>query len=381
MTYHDGDPPVAQLGHKPGAEERGRPQTGRCVVAPGDVRADRADVLRLAGHLPDSPGAARFAKYYDRSPHGPPLLFLAREPASGRVVGMAALLPTRLRVGGEPVPAAISADFAIDPAYRGFGPALSLQRATLKVLGEQGMLCAYGCPNELSEPIVKRVGYEDVGGLTRFVKVLRSRLVVDLYVRRRRAARLLSAAATVTADPALRLAARERRMRRDRALSFEKPGSFDDRFSDVWEATWRRHTLTGERSADHLNWKYELDTGQPSDYEIFAAVDAGGRVAGYVVYRVKDDVRHIFDIACLDSKPVIDALLAGFLADARREGAIGVTFLCLGSLGLLGKRLRSFGFVSRSEDKRLRVYVEDMPSGIDPLERDSWYFVMGDDDF
>ena len=60
------------------------------------------------------------------------------------------------------MPAAISADFAIDPAYRGFGPALALQRATL-VLDEQGMLCAYGCPNELSEPIVKRVGYADVG--------------------------------------------------------------------------------------------------------------------------------------------------------------------------------------------------------------------------
>ena len=100
-----------------------------------------------------------------------------------------------------------------------------------------------------------------------------------------------------------------------------------------------------------------------------------------MVYRVKDDVRHIFDIACFDSKPVIDALLAAFLADARRERAIGVTFLCLGSLGLLGKRLRSFGFVSRSEDKRLRVYVPDPAPDVDLLERDNWYFVMGDDDF
>ena len=183
--------------------------------------------------------------------------------------------------------------------------------------------------------------------------------MVDLYVHRRGPARFLSAASTVTADPFLRLVPRERRMGRDRSLSFETPASFDERFSDVWEATWRRHAITGERGADVLNWKYELDTGHPSDYSIFAAVDAGGRVAGYVVYKVKDDVRHIFDIACFDSKPVIDALLAAFLADARRERAIGVTFLCLGSLGLLGKRLRSFGFLSRSEDKRLRVYVQD----------------------
>ncbi len=225
------------------------------------------------------------------------------------------------------------------------------------------------------------MGYAEVGRLTRYVKVLRSRLVVDLYVHRRGPARFLSAASTVTADPFLRVASRERRMGRDRSLSFETPASFDERFSDVWEATWRRHAITGERGADVLNWKYELDTGHPSDYSIFAAVDAGGRVAGYVVYKVKDDVRHIFDIACFDSKPVIDALLAAFLADARRERAIGVTFLCLGSLGLLGKRLRSFGFLSRGEDKRLRVYVQDPAPSVDLLEPDNWYFVMGDDDF
>ena len=44
---------------------------------------------------------------------------------------------------------------------------------------------------------------------------------------------------------------------------------------------------------------------------------------GYVVYRVKDGVRHVFDLACTDSKSTIDALLAEFVADARRERAVG----------------------------------------------------------
>ena len=109
-------------------------------------------------------------------------------------------------------------------------------------------------------------------------------------------------------------------------------------------------------------------------------MEPGGRVVGYVVYLVKDGVRHIFDIACLESKATIDALLAGFIADARREHALGIAFLCLGSLGLLGKRLRTFGFLPRVEDKRLRVYLPEMPAGVDPLQPDSWYFVMGDDD-
>jgi GNAT superfamily N-acetyltransferase len=380
MAHRIGDPPVAQLNGDSRSVEHAQPRPGRCVVAGADPAADREEILRLAGNLPDSPGAERFAKYYDRSPFGPPAVFLAHEPGSERAVGMAALLPSRLRVGGKPVPAAISADFAIDPEYRGFGPALALQRASLKTVAERGMVCAYGCPNPLSEPIVKRVGFEEVGALTRFVKVLRGRLVIDHYVGRPGLARVLSASSAVSADPVLRAVSRERRGRRS-GLSFERPAAFDDRFGDVWEATWRRHAITGERSAEVLNWKYELDTGRPSGYSIFAAVEGDGRVAGYVVYRVKDGVRHIFDIAHLDSRDAIDALLAGFLADARRERALGVALLCAGSLGPLGSRLRSFGFLPRVEDKRLRVYLPGLPAAIDPLQPDNWYFVMGDDDF
>ena len=115
--------------------------------------------------------------------------------------------------------------------------------------------------------------------------------------------------------------------------------------------------MTGERNAELLNWKFDLDGHGPSEFTVLAAVDAGDQVTGYIVYRVKDGVRHVFDLACTDSKRMIDALLAEFVADARREGAVGVTFLCLGSLGLLEQRLRAFRFLARGEGKRLRVYL------------------------
>ncbi|MBN1529453.1 MAG: GNAT family N-acetyltransferase [Thermoleophilaceae bacterium] len=376
MAHRIGDRPAAKT-NGTGSAVRAEPRPGRCVVAAGDPRGDREEILRLAGHLPDSPGAERFAKYYDRSPYGPPSVVLAREPGSDRAVGMAALMPTRLRVGGQPVPAAISGDFSIDPEYRGFGPALALQRASLKTLPERGWMCAFGCPNELSEPIVKRVGFEETGPLTRYVKVLRTQLLVGAYVRRPRLRRMLSAAGHVTADPVLRAVSRERRGR----LALERPAMFDERFAEVFEATARAHALTGERSAEVLNWKYELDTGRPSPYSILAAVEGDGRVAGYVVYRVKDGVWHLFDLATLGPTQAIDALLSGVVGAARQEGALGVGLLCLGSLGPLGRRLRSFGFLPRVEDKRLRVYLPERPAGADPLRPDNWYFVMGDDDF
>ena len=69
------------------------PRPERCVVSPGDPAADRGEILRLAGHLPGSPGAERFAKYYDRSPHGPPAVFLAHDISLDRKVAIKVMAP------------------------------------------------------------------------------------------------------------------------------------------------------------------------------------------------------------------------------------------------------------------------------------------------
>ena len=111
--------------------------------------------------------------------------FLARDSQSDSFVGMAAIFPTQLRVFGELVPAAVAGEFAVDDGHRGLGPAVPLQRAAVGALGERGLACAYGYPNEHSEPITRRVGYVDLGRLTRYVKVLRSRILVEQYGRGR----------------------------------------------------------------------------------------------------------------------------------------------------------------------------------------------------
>ena len=108
----------------------------------------------------------------------------------------------------------------------------------------------------------------------------------------------------------------------------------------IWGPRWRTaHDVTGERNAELLNWKFDLDGRGPyPSSKKWPPWTPATRWTGYIVYRVKDGVRHVFDLACTDSKRMIDALLAEFVADARREGAVGVTFLCLGSLGLLEQR-------------------------------------------
>jgi GNAT superfamily N-acetyltransferase len=338
--------------------------------------ADRNLLVPLQGR------EARYAKYYERNPVGPPAFFLARDEESERFVGMAAAFPTRLRVFGEVVPGAISGDFAVDDGHRGFGPSVALQRAVVSALGEQGIRCAYGYPNEYAEPIVKRVGYLDLGRLSRFVKVLRSRIVVDAYVRSPALARPVAALSRVALDPLLSVVSRERLHHRRQGWRVEQPGRFDDRFAEVCESTWRQHPITSERTPELLNWKYETGGGRERGvYRIFALLSGDDRVAAYVVYRVRHGIRHLVDIAFLPSRAVVDALLSEFILDARRQRVPALTLLHLGSPNLLTRRLRTFGFVRRVDESGVRLYVP----GSSPLDRDlveagNWYFLTGDAD-
>jgi hypothetical protein len=338
--------------------------------------ADRNLLVPLQGR------EARYAKYYEQNPVGPPSFFLARDEESQGFVGMAAAFPTRLRVFGEVVPGAISGDFAVDDGHRGFGPSVALQRAVLSALDENGVRCAYGYPNEYAEPIIKRVGYVDLGRLSRFVKVLRSQVVVDTYVRSPALARPLAAVSRVGLDPLLSVVSRERVPRRRRGFRVEQPDRFDDRFSEVCESTWRQHAITSERTPELLNWKYEQGgRGVGGVYSIFALLGSDDRVAAYVVYRVRHGIRHLVDIAFLPSRAVVDALLSEFILDARKHRVPALTLLHLGSANLLTRRLRMFGFVRRMDGSGVRVYVPgDSQLDRDLVDTGNWYFLTGDAD-
>jgi len=356
--------------------------SGRYSIVRGDVRADKQEMLELA--LRNRPGPlprieAKYRKYYENSPLGAPTLFLARDNESGGLVGMAALFPTTLWIAGRSVPAAIGGDFAVDEGHRGFGPALALQRATVQVLSELGVSCAYGSPNQFSELVVARAGYTDLGRLTRFLKLLSARPVVDRYVRR---PRLASLAAGV-ARPFVSLLSRERLHRRPARFSVARPERFDERFNGLWEVARGQPGVTSARSAELLNWRYAKTGmgGDPEMYSIFALLE-GEEVAGYLVYRMADDSRLVYDLLCRPERPVVDALISEFILDARRSRAVSIDFGYLGPTNLLTERLRAFGFLQRTADNGLLVCPEgDAAPGVDLEKADSWYFTSGDTDF
>jgi hypothetical protein len=319
---------------------------------------------------------ARYTKYFEDSPHGPPHFFLARDSQTDSFVGTASIFPTQLRVFGELVPAAVAGEFAVDDGHRGLGPAVPLQRAAVNALGDPGLVAAFGYPNEHSEPITRRVGYADLGKLTRYVKVLRSRLLVEQYGR----GRVAAGVGRVAVDPLLSVFSRERLHRPPREFRVERPSAFDDRFSALWETLWQQGTITSERNPELLNWKYET-AREGGIYRILALVGPDEQVAGYAVYTVRNDIRHVVDIVFQPSQAVLDTLLAELVRDARRDRAVAISLIHLGPPSLLTRRLKSFGFARRTEDSSLHVFVP----GESELEQalvqpGNWYFLNADAD-
>jgi hypothetical protein len=361
----------------------GRPAGARYSLVPGDPREHKREWLGLAErNLPFAIQGreARYAKYYEDNPLGPAKFVLARDGTTDAFVGMAAIFPTQLRVFGQLVPAAVAGDFAVDDGHRGLGPAIPLQRAAVAALGEYGLACAFGYPNKDSEPITRRVGYKDLGPLTRYVKVLKSRVVVDQYVHSRELARLASGVSRVVVDPVLSLVSRERLKRRPSAFRVERPAAFDDRFSGIWETLFQQGTITSERNPELLNWRYE--TGREDGiYSILALVGPDEQVAAYAVYRVRNDIRHVVDIVFQQSPEVLDALLAELIRDARHEGAVAISVIHLGEPSLLTQRLRAFEFGHREENSHLHVYVpgeSELEKAL--VERANWHFLNADAD-
>lgn len=361
--------------------------SARYRIVPGDPYAQKDEVLALTLRnfdVPPEVTRGRYSKYYEQCPLGPAVFFFAEEVETGERVGMSALFPIELSVEGRAVRGAIGGDFVVDRPHRALAPALALQRALIEALPENGLHFVYGAPNQFSDPVLARIGYAEVGELTRFVKVLKARALAEKAAGRPAVGRLVSALGPVLVDPVLWVASRERLYRRRAGVSVEHPETFDGRFAEVFEAMTAQHPITGHRTPELLNWRFEKDRPEErlGGHSVLAVTDRGGdRVLAYAVYKTIDRVRYVEEVGYFPSTSSVDMLLSELVLDSRRERdeAINLTLLETGSL--LTQRLRRFGFVRRAERSRLRILLaETAPRDVDFHDRNNWFFLYGDSD-
>jgi hypothetical protein len=116
-------------------------------------------------------------------------------------------------------------------------------------------------------------------------------------------------------------------------------------------------------------------------YRVLALVGADGQVAAYAVYRERNDIRHVVDIVFQPSAAVLDALLGELIRDSRKAKLAAISLIHLGAANLLTERLKAFGFLRRTEESSLHVFVPGESEREKALvEADNWCFLNADAD-
>jgi GNAT superfamily N-acetyltransferase len=241
--------------------ERFRPEDRRQV-----------DVLYRRVFGPDAADAnrLRWQWQYRQNPGAPsdgPTIWLAREGQT--VIGQYATMPVRLAVLGQEVDASWGTDVMVAPERQRQGVGDQLLRAWDR---QAGASLALGF-SESSRPLLEKLRWPNLGPLTALVKPLSRRafrmptwpVPVNRFV-------------SYVTLPVVRLASRTRPLEGHvRTIRH-----FDERFTKLWTSVAGRFAFAVRRDASYLNWKF---IQPPHVRYVVAALERGGDVAGYAVYR------------------------------------------------------------------------------------------------
>jgi len=174
---------------------------------------------------------------FERGPHGPGLFAVARDDADGEIVGMIALVATRLRMGANAQLAYQAIDTVVDPAYRGRGVFVGLGNAAQDSSNHEGCIL-WGFPNANAAPgWFGKLGWQNFGTVPFMVRPLRTgyffRKLLPIFAR---------------IDFPL---VRRRRLPGDHR-EIER---FGDDADALWNASRTPDEIAVERDAAWLNWR------------------------------------------------------------------------------------------------------------------------------
>lgn len=340
-----------------------------------DVNDERELLVRfLSEHLPGHGGAAHFDWLYLANPAGRARAWLAVDDQAGEAVGVAAAFPRRVHVRGPARVCWNLGDFAIKADYRSLGPAVILQRASLRDVLDGRVPLAYDHPSCNMMAIYKRMGIPEAGRVVRFVKVLR----VDEKVGKLLNYPIVAGGISGIGNIVLSIADRTLRIRRRQGAGATRE-RFDDRVEGLDRGLARQFPVVGARDRAYLNWRY-LDNPL-QEHEIFT-LEAGSQLSGYAVLRHDRSHATLVDLCAenvKDDAGVVDALIAGVVETLKTRAAQTLSAPLLESSPLV-PWLKRWGFKARESHPFM---VSAPPAGgLGETVRDArnWFLTAGDRD-
>jgi len=317
---------------------------------------------------------ARFAWFYRENPSGQGCAFVLESNGAGttEVVGGAGLGTRTFFHRGKPLKAMINADFAVDAAHRTLLPALRLQRA-IREHARGVAHFAYGFPNDSAVGVFRRLGYREVGRMTRYVLLLRHETYLERFV-----PRALAHWGGWALDGLRRGPELARRARTPSTRRLEWLPEADDRFDRLWQEASPQYALLGDRSAAFLRWRYARRPGNRS--EIAGLLDTSGELRAYaVVTEPEAGLARIEDFLA-SPEAELGHLLDRLVPELRARRLLRVEVPFLGTRRV-GRVLEAHGLAPR-EAKCVVFDPGESPSPDARLYGDSenWYLTLADED-
>ncbi|CAN5847533.1 hypothetical protein BH23GEM7_BH23GEM7_07980 [soil metagenome] len=278
--------------------------------------------------------------------------------AGGKIVGVRVFMRWEWQLGGERVRAVRALDTATHPEWRGKGIFSRLTLALVEEMKQEGVSFVFNTPNDLSRPGYLKMGWSAMGR-------------VSLWIRPQRPVRILRSLLSKSAPaPTASEAPGGTRM----ADLFRDP-KLDGFLQSLGEGKGKLRT---PRTREYLQWRYRDIPGGIYD----AAWDFDGSAGALAIFRRKNrkgfsELRFCEILVGPGSGSArrARALLRGLMPDA------GVDYVSAMAGSAREQRLLlSAGFLPAPRLGPILTVrpLNALPDGVDPLDRSSWRFSLGD---
>jgi hypothetical protein len=348
----------------------------RYAADESDVDSVADDLVRLWSQNLTSMGGDAHGKldwYYRSSPNGrgKAIVLRAHAEREAAIVGCQGIGFRRMRCGDRSLRAALLGDLAVDTQHRRLFATLELARRTHAV-AEGAADFQYGFPNHLAIGLFQRLGYQTVGNMVRYVRVLRYSPYLASLVRPRALA-AISGRVLDVGDAALGAVHRVRAATRYRLSYTTVP---DGRWDILFEEASRAHRAIADRGRDFLRWRFFVRCPTSQLAVLLRRRDSALR--GYAVLTPRGGTAHISDFLAA-SDPELEALLWLLAPSLRARGFSSVSVRFLGTKRVVRLLLRC-RFRRRDADRGVVAAAAD-PSVVATItDTEGLYLTDADED-
>jgi predicted N-acetyltransferase YhbS len=221
--------------------------------------------------------------YFDwlrtRNPAGEPIIPVAREKGTGKVVGFGLAVPMRISWSGQQRSALIGMNFLVDQAYRRQKICETMHTMQIEEGKKRGYAFIYGFPNAHLLPVLKKKDYRTV---TRIPLVIRPLDIATLTKAHINSPFLRWAVNLGWKTGAVTIWREQHPAKSDSSLSIVQDTEFDQSYDHFWKRIKTKYDLILLRDRTFLQWRF-----RDIPYRTYRvlSVRQGADILGYIVLR------------------------------------------------------------------------------------------------